>query len=97
MTGTDKGAPQGQRAQDTASTTLTQPAAPALPETPIDERPGQRAKLRGTVGCATREYASATVSGKRIKSVTYTVNGKKVRTLTKPTSGSTYSLRLQGP
>ena len=92
VTGTDKGAHKVS-AEDTASTTLTQPAAAALPETPIMNVPGT-SRLRGTVGCATAQYATASVSGKRIKSVTYTVNGKKVRTITKPVKGS-YSLHLK--
>ncbi len=86
VTGTDQGGRQA-TATDVAGTALAQPASAALPATAARAVPGS-ARLRGTVGCATAAYALATVSGKRIESVTYYVNGKKVRTLTKSARGA---------
>lgn len=53
------------------------------------------ARISGTVGCATGNYATVAVTGSKIKKVTYTVNGKKVKTLTKPNAGSKYQLRYR--
>lgn len=53
------------------------------------------ARISGTVGCATAQYASASVAGSQIRRVTFYVNGKKVKTLTKKNAGSTYRLRYR--
>ena len=53
------------------------------------------ARISGTVGCATAQYASASVAGNQIRRVTFYVNGKKVKTLTKKNAGSTYRLRYR--
>jgi uncharacterized repeat protein (TIGR01451 family) len=53
-------------------------------------------KLRGSQGCIARNQAHASVSGTFIASVTFYVDGRKVRTLTKPTSGTTYTLTVDG-
>ncbi len=84
VTGTDQGGRQA-TATDVAGTALAQPARAALPG---------GARLRGAVGCTAAAYFLATVSGKRIASVTYHVDGKRVRTLTKAARG-VYSMRLR--
>lgn len=51
------------------------------------------ARLRTSVGCVTKAYARAVVSGRNIRRVTYYVNGRKHRRLTRPNSGSRYVVR----
>jgi len=54
-----------------------------------------KAKLTGTSGCVKSAYATSTVSGQNIKSVTFYVNGKKVRTISKANSGKNFRMRLR--
>ncbi|MEA2392840.1 MAG: hypothetical protein QOJ82_731 [Solirubrobacteraceae bacterium] len=88
-------------AQDTFTTTLTQPApvtatsspAPGIGVSPERAVPGT-ARLRGPTGCPTTK-ASASVSGSKIVKVTFFVDNKKVKTLTKPNqSGGRWTLPL---
>jgi hypothetical protein len=88
-------------AQDTFTTTLTQPAPVTATSTPAPgigvqgERavPGV-ARLRGPTGCPTTR-AAATITGRKIVKVTFFVDNKKVKTLTKPNqSGSRWTLPL---
>jgi hypothetical protein len=58
-------------------------------------RPRANARLRGTVGCATAKYASASISGSQVRRVTFYVNGRKVSSLTKPNAGKAYRLRYR--
>jgi hypothetical protein len=65
-----------------------------LPQPPAKgSTPRGTARLRGTVGCATAQYANAYVTGKQIRRVTFYVNGRKVKTLTKPDKIKRYLLR----
>jgi hypothetical protein len=97
VTGTDSNG-HTVSAQDTFSTTLSQPAAPAqgaspaqggspapqpqIHVSPARVRPGS-ARLRGPTGCPTKAAVAATVTGRRIVKVTFYVDAKKVKTLTK--------------
>jgi uncharacterized repeat protein (TIGR01451 family) len=89
-TGTVTGTVQGHSAtaNDDATTTLANQGV-----SPV--RIGS-AKLRGSQGCIARNQARASVSGALIASVTFYVDGRKVKTLHKPTSGSTYTLTVNG-
>ncbi len=56
---------------------------------------GGAARLSGTVGCASARYAHASVSGSKIRRVTFYVNGRKVKTLARPNAGKLYQLRYR--
>jgi uncharacterized repeat protein (TIGR01451 family) len=89
VSGTDSGG-RTVTASDTAETVLSAPASNVSPAGAVSGR----ARLTGTVGCASAKYSRATVRGSNIKQVTFYVNGKKAKTLTKPNSGTTgYQIR----
>jgi uncharacterized repeat protein (TIGR01451 family) len=90
VSGTDTGG-KTVSASDTAETVLSAPASNVSPAAAVSGR----ARLTGTVGCASAKYSRAIVTGSNIKQVTFYVNGKKVRTLTKPNSGRNYQLRYR--
>ncbi|CAB4924460.1 unannotated protein [freshwater metagenome] len=92
VNGTDTGG-KVVTADDQATTVLTAPIIVVSPETAASV-PG-RARLAGTVGCASSRYAYAAVTGQRITRVTFYVNGHKVKTLRHPNSGSRYLLRYR--
>ena len=52
-----------------------------------------KARLAGTVGCASARYAQASVSGSQIRRVTFYVNGRKVKTLNRANAGKSFRLR----
>jgi uncharacterized repeat protein (TIGR01451 family) len=91
--GTDRGG-KTVTSSSQATTVLVQPSGGVQPTPPSVGATG-RARLSGTVGCATSKWAKATVAGSSIKQVTFYVNGRKVRTLTKPNVGRTYQLRYR--
>jgi uncharacterized repeat protein (TIGR01451 family) len=76
-------------AQDSADTTLTQPAQILLPERIV---PGT-AKLAGPTGCVAKAF-NASVRGTKIASVVFFLDGKKVKTLTKPNAKTVFQLRI---
>ena len=90
VSGTDTGG-KTVSATDTAETVLSAPASNVSPAAAVSGR----ARLTGTVGCASAKYSRAIVTGSNIKQVTFYVNGKKVKTLTKPNSGKNYQLRYR--
>jgi hypothetical protein len=92
VTGTDGGG-KVVDSSSAATTVLAQPAAGVQPVNPSGGVTG-RARLSGTVGCATAKYARALVTGSSIKRVTFYRNGKKVQTLTKPNAGRNYQYRV---
>jgi hypothetical protein len=70
------------------------PVSGVLPQTPTSgTTPRGTARLRGTVGCATAQYANAYITGSQIRRVTFYVNGKKVKTVSKPDAVRRYLLR----
>jgi hypothetical protein len=72
----------------------TPPVSGVLPQTPATgSTPRGTARMRGTVGCATAQYANAYVTGRQIRRVTFYVNGRKVKTLTKADKAKRYLLR----
>jgi hypothetical protein len=52
------------------------------------------ANIHGPSGCATKNF-NVTVTGKRIRRVTFFLNGKRIKTLTKPNAGAAYSLPVR--
>jgi len=77
-------------AEDTADTTLTQPQGEVKPDI---IQPGT-AKLSGRIGCTVGSTYKATVSGKRIASVTFYIDGKKKKTVSKADSKGRYTYTL---
>jgi hypothetical protein len=89
----------------TPPTTTTPPATPpgaqaaqsSQPEvvvSPSRARPGT-ALLRGPSGCARSDVVAASVTGKRIATVTFYVDNKKVKTLHRANRGSRWVLSMR--
>ncbi len=89
-----------------ADTPVTPPETPGGGVSPVNPDSGSTptggttakrgsARLKGTVGCATGTFATASVSGSQIRKVTFKINGKTVKTLTKPNNGSRYTLKTR--
>jgi hypothetical protein len=88
-----------------ATTTTTAPATvpveqaaqssqPQVVVSPSRARPGT-ALLRGPSGCARSDVVAASVTGKRIATVSFYVDNKKVKTLHQPNRGSRWVLSMR--
>jgi hypothetical protein len=73
---------------------VAQSSQPQVVVSPARVRPGT-ALLRGPSGCARRDVVAASVSGKRIATVTFYVDHKKVKTLHRANRGSRWVLSVR--
>jgi hypothetical protein len=80
----------------TTPPTTTPPVttSPQVVVSPARVRPGT-ALLRGPSGCARSDVVAASVTGKRIATVTFYVDNKKVKTLHKANRGSRWVLSMR--
>jgi hypothetical protein len=71
-----------------------QSSQPEVVVSPARARPGT-ALLRGPSGCARSDVVAASVTGKRIATVTFYIDNKKVKTLHKANRGSRWVLSMR--
>ena len=69
------------------------PPGPAPPGGRICTTPG-KARISGRSGCVTQNF-HVTVTGQRIRSVTFSLDGKRIKTLRKPNVRATYRIAVR--